>query len=254
MRDRTEADVAGERSVKSARRALEVLDLYEKLRRPASVGEVARLLAYPQSSTSFLMNDLRRLGYLNYDAETRRFAPTMRVALLGGWIHAGTFGRSEIFGLLERVRDLTGMTTLLCTQNGVEVQYMHVVETGMSPKLALRPGTARPICRAAGGLVLLAERSDAEIGRLVRSINAGATGRQREDLAKVMRTVQRTRREGYAWIYGGVFADIGSVGVRLPFNDILDKPLVLAVAGPASRIRRQHRALAAILQREIDAH
>ena len=42
--------------------------------------------------------------------------------------------------------------------------------------------------------------------------------------------------------------------MRLPFNDILDKPLVLAVAGPASRVRRQHRALASILQREIDAH
>lgn len=247
--------MAAGRSVKSARRALEILDLYEKLRRASGVGEVARLLGYPQSSTSFLMNDLRRLGYLNYDAETRRFAPTMRVALLGGWIHAGTFGRSEILGLLERVRELTGMTTLLCTQNGAEVQYMHVVEAGTSPnKLSLRPGTARPICRAAGGLVLLAERSDAEVGRLVRSINASATAKQREDPAKVMRYVQRTRRDGYAWIFGGVFPDIGSVGVRLPFNDILDKPLVLAVAGPASRVRRQHRALAAILQREIDAH
>ena len=218
--------MAGERSVKSARRALEILDLYEKLRRPAAVGEVARLLAYPQSSTSFLMNDLRRLGYLNYDAETRRFAPTMRVALLGGWIQAGTFGRSEIFGLLERVRELTGMTTLLCTQNGVEVQYMHVIETGASPhKLSLRPGTARPICRAAGGLVLLAERSDAEIGRIVRSINATATGKQREDPARVMRHVQRTRREGYGWIFGGVFMSMPGSGLNsagfagLPHSD-----------------------------------
>jgi len=70
----------------------------------------------------------------------------------------------------------------------------------------------------------------------------------------VMRYIKRTRRDGYAWIFGGVFPDIGSVGVRLPVNDILDKPLVLAVAGPASRIRRQHRSLATILQREIDAH
>lgn len=245
--------MASERSVKSARRALEILDLFEKLRRPAGVGEIAAMLGYPQSSTSFLMNDLRRTGYLNYDTETRRFAPTMRVALLGGWLHAGEFGRSEIFELLARVRDLTHMTTLLCMQNGVELQYMYVVEVRQSPKLALRPGTSRPICRTAGGLVLLAERADTEIGRVVRSINAAA-GEPRENLAQLLRRVERTRREGYGWITGGMFRDIGSTAVRLPFNDILDKPLVLSVAGPAWRIRAQHRDLARILSEQVALH
>jgi DNA-binding IclR family transcriptional regulator len=242
--------MTGERSVKSARRALEILDLYEKLRRPAAVGEIAAMLGYPQSSTSFLMNDLRRTGYLNYDTETRRFAPTMRVALLGGWLHAGAFGRGAILEMLARVGEQARMTTLLCTQNGVELQYMYVFEVRQSPKLALRPGTARPICRAAGGLVLLAERTDAEIGRIVRLINATA-GEPREDMARVLRYVERTRREGYGWMVGGVFRDIGSVAVRLPFNDILDKPLVLAVAGAAWRIRAEHRRLSGILREQV---
>lgn len=237
------------RLVKSARRALEVLDLFEKLRRPAAIGEIAIMLGYPQSSTSFLLNDLRRTGYLNYDMETRRFAPTIRVALLGSWIHAGTCGRTEISGLLAGVRDLARMTTLLATQNGLDLQYVHVIEARQTPKLALRPGTLRPLCRGAGGLVLLAERSDADIGRLVRSINAGAAG-TREDLRRVLRYVNRTRREGYAWIVGGVFSNIGSVAVRLPFNDVLDKPLGLMIAGPAWRIRAEHRALGAMLRTE----
>ncbi|TXL77115.1 helix-turn-helix domain-containing protein [Vineibacter terrae] len=246
--------MAAERSVKSARRALEILDLYEKLRRPAAVGEIAAMLGYPQSSTSFLMNDLRRTGYLNYDTETRRFAPTMRVALLGGWIHAGTFGRNEIFGLLARVRELTRMTTMLCTQNGVELQYMYVIEARRSSsKLALRPGTSRPICRGAGGLVLLAERTDAEVGRIVRLINATAAA-QHEDLGCVLRHVGRTRRDGYGWITNGVFRDVGSVAVRLPFNDILNKPLVLSVAGSARRIRAEHRLLADVLRKQVASH
>jgi DNA-binding IclR family transcriptional regulator len=245
--------MAGERSVKSARRALEILDLFEKLRRPASVGEIAALLGYPQSSTSFLVNDLRRTGYLNHDRETRRFAPTMRVALLGGWIHAGGLGRTELFDMLGRIRDLAGMTSLLCTQNGVEVQYMCVMEARRSPKLALRPGTLRPICRSAGGLVLLADRTDAEIGRIVRSINADEASRQ-EDLARTLRHVARTRQDGYGWIAGGVFKEIGSVAMRLPFNDILDKPLVVTIAGPASRIRVEHVVLSAILREQIAAY
>ena len=238
------------RSVKSARRALEVLDLFEKLRRPAAIGEIAAMLGYPQSSTSFLLNDLRRTGYLNYDLETRCFAPTIRVALLGSWIHAGACGRDEISELLTGVRDLARMTTLLATQNGLDLQYVHVIETRQTPKLALRPGTLRPLCRGAGGLALLAERSDADIGRLVRSINADTAGTH-EDLRRVLRYVDRTRRDGYAWIVGGVFPNIGSVAVRLPFNDILDKPLGLMIAGPAWRIRSEHRALGTMLRTEL---
>lgn len=237
------------RLVKSARRALEVLDLFEKLRRPAAVGEIANVLGYPQSSTSFLLNDLRRTGYLNYDLETRHFAPTIRVALLGSWIHAGNYGRNEIFRLLTEVRDLARMTTLLATQNGLDLQYVHIVDAGQTPKLALRSGTLRPLCRGAGGLVLLAERTDADIGRLVRSINAGAAG-TRVDLRRVLRYVYRARQDGYAWVIGGVSSNIGSVAVRLPFNDIFDKPLGLMIAGPAWRIRAEHRALGAMLRAE----
>lgn len=238
------------RLVKSARRALEVLDLFEKLRRPAVSGEIANILGYPQSSTSFLLNDLRRTGYLNYDTKTRCFAPTIRVALLGGWIHTGAYGRVELSELMTAVRDLARMTTILTMQNGLDFQFMHVLEARQTSKLALRPGTLRPLCRGAGGLALLAERSDADIGRLVRSINVEAV-KTHEDLRRVLHLVHRTRRDGYAWIVGGVFPNIGSVGVRLPFNDILDKPLGLMIAGPASRIRSEHRALGAMLRAEL---
>jgi hypothetical protein len=42
--------------------------------------------------------------------------------------------------------------------------------------------------------------------------------------------------------------------MRLPFNDILDKPLVVTIAGPASRIRTEHAALSAILREQIAAY
>ncbi|MDQ8729822.1 helix-turn-helix domain-containing protein [Bradyrhizobium sp. LHD-71] len=240
-----------ERSVKSAGRALAVLDLFEKLRRPARAGEIAKLLEYPQSSTSFLLNEMRKLGYLNHDAATRQFAPTMRVALLGGWIQAGPVGRSTLFDLVHRVHEKTKITSLLCTQNGQEVQYIHVAARFASPKLALRPGTLRPICRSAPGLVLLSECDDAEIGKLVRSINAQSPYSEKVQADAVMRKVQQTRANGYAWITGGVFKGIGSVAVRLPFDDILKKPLVLSIAGSASLIKRSHQDLARILQESI---
>ena len=72
--------------VKSARRVLEILERFEAEKRPLGVSEIAQVLGYPLSSTSMLLNTLARLGYLNLDPASRKFAPTMSVAMLGDWI------------------------------------------------------------------------------------------------------------------------------------------------------------------------
>ena len=64
--------------IKSARRALEVLEYLDEVRSDASVMEIARALNYPQSSTSVLLRSLTSTGYLSYDPQRRRYAPTLR--------------------------------------------------------------------------------------------------------------------------------------------------------------------------------
>src|SRR5690349_21704846 len=75
--------------VKSAGRVLEILEFFDEIRREASEAEIAHKLAYPQSSTSALLKSLTRLGYLDYDAASRTYLPSPRVALLGTWLDAG---------------------------------------------------------------------------------------------------------------------------------------------------------------------
>ena len=79
-------------TVKSAQRVLEVLEYFAATRDPATVAEVSRQLAFPQSSTSMLLSSLETLGYLTYDADDRTFRPTVRVMLLGSWIQDELFG------------------------------------------------------------------------------------------------------------------------------------------------------------------
>jgi hypothetical protein len=81
------------RTVKSAVRALEVLELFDRLRREASVGEVARLLGYPLSSTSVLLATLTGRGYLQPGTVPFTYRPTLRLARLGAWI--GPFGNGS---------------------------------------------------------------------------------------------------------------------------------------------------------------
>src|SRR3954467_12300537 len=75
--------------VKSAGRVLQVLEFFDEVQREARVQEIAERLSFPQSSTSVLLKCLVQLGYLDYDANSRSFLPSPRVALLGTWLDKG---------------------------------------------------------------------------------------------------------------------------------------------------------------------
>jgi predicted transcriptional regulator len=66
--------------VKSAALVLEVLSVFDDVRRDMRLGEIVERLGFPQSSTSVLLKSLVRLGYLDFDATTRSFSVTARVA------------------------------------------------------------------------------------------------------------------------------------------------------------------------------
>ncbi|MBP8232968.1 MAG: helix-turn-helix domain-containing protein, partial [Rhizorhabdus sp.] len=78
--------MADDSSVKSASRVFEILELFDGSRVPLSATEIVRKLGWPQSSTVALLKTLVSLGYLAYDTFERTYLPTMRVALLGGWM------------------------------------------------------------------------------------------------------------------------------------------------------------------------
>ena len=69
-------------TVKSAARVFEVLEYFDRIRRAATVMEIARTLDYPQSSTSVLLRSMVELGYLEQDP-ARRFALWTMMHMLG---------------------------------------------------------------------------------------------------------------------------------------------------------------------------
>lgn len=243
--------MARDTTVKSARRALEILERFESLQRPAGVGELAAGLGYPISSTSVLVHTLTQLGYLNFDSATRKFAPTVRVALLGDWIRDSDPARARLKAMLEEARRLTGLTAVLGTRNGLDVQYLFVVRAPETGYRSRRPGmgTLRSILNGSAGVMLLARAADAEIALVVRGVQA--TKRPTATLEDVMQRVAYARRHGYAWHAGAMFPDVGSVSVLLPITDVFGKPLVLTVAGSARRIGDEHARLAGILKRLV---
>ena len=121
----TEQNVAGAAGevpasvVKSAGRALQILELFDVLQRNSTVTEIAELLGYPQSSTSVLLRSLTVMGYLDYDVNDRSYITSSKVALLGHWPSSHIVGDGQLTNFMRRVNERTGQAVVLAVRNGL---------------------------------------------------------------------------------------------------------------------------------------
>lgn len=224
-------------AVKSAKRALEILEVFSRHRRPLALKEVLDETGYPTSSGSALMKSLVALGYLDYDRERRTYFPTMRIAALGSWVQGALFGEGPLLATLEDLHRRTGETVVLAVQSDLHAQYVHVIHSAEPLQIRTPPGTLRPLARSGMGLVLLSAKRDAEIERLRRRINAAGegAGQSREDL---MARVNEVRTMGYAFSRNAISPGVGIIGAALP-NGPFGRTFAVGVAGLVPRLEEK---------------
>jgi DNA-binding IclR family transcriptional regulator len=185
--------------VKSAKRVTEIFEYFAQRRSRSNINDVCTALGYPQSSTSMLLHSLVELGYLTYDKQARMFYPTLRIATVGSWLLEDPVQDRSPLQYMEELSKMTGHSIALGIQNGVHVLYIHVIQATNTLRLYMRPGSTRPLCASATGRVLIADRPDPEIRRIVQHVNA-----EREEGARVydaneeIAAVERVRERGYA--------------------------------------------------------
>ena len=235
--------------VKSARRVLEVFELFAELRRPASVGEIATRLGYPQSSTSVLLKSLVALKYLNHDPLSRTFIPSLRFALAGSWIHDEMISDRTLMRVMVDLQAETGDTVVLGAQNGIHVQYLHVLQGTTTLRLYMRTGALRPLCRTAAGKVLLSLHPDDEVRALVRRINAAQPDpAQRVDLAALLDDLAECRERGFAVSEGAATPGAAVVAVPLPARPG-QPPMALGLGSAIETMRPRRDHVVELLQR-----
>lgn len=234
-----------ERDVKSARRTLEVLEHFAATHRAATVGEVARTLGFPQSSTSMLLGELTRLGYLEQDS-ARRFRPTLRVLLLGGWMQDRLLGEGSLLRRLDRLRTRFQATVLVGMQAGARVRYILTLRRPQADP-TMRAGMMRHIGRAAVGKALLMECADMVAMRLIRRANAEEPT-MRVEVSALMEDLRRSRELGWTESRGAVTR--GQNVIAMPLPPIADHPpLAIGLGMRVEDSDRRHQSLVEALQR-----
>lgn len=229
--------------VKSAGRVLQILEYFDDVQGAANVVEIARALGFPQSSTSILLRSLVSLGYLHYDPSGRTYQPTSRVGLLGSWVEPTLFRGGALVQMMRDLNEATSDTVVLAARNGLQSQYIHVVQATTALRVHLTIGMTRPIATSATGLLFLSVLSELEVAKIVRRINAYAgPGENLIKVGELNAQLERIRKDGYVFCRSLITPGTSLLAVPL-VSKVATSPLALALAGPTDRMEERREFL-----------
>lgn len=239
------------RVVKSAVRVLEVLELFDRLQRVLTVGEVARELRYPVSSTSILLGNLLDLGYLRHGPDQRSYFPTSRVTQLGAWVEPLLTPSGDLQRLMAELGERTGQTVIIAVPRRDQAQYVHVVPAAATMRIQVGPGTMRPLVASHLGRLILSALPDERVRYLIQCHKDGPLAAEIPiSLAALQRELTGIHMRGYLVTLHSMTSGISSIGALLPVK--LDGvPVAICITGWTPEVRSRQLEYVSLLREAI---
>lgn len=219
--------------VKSAMRALDVLELLAREPQPLAHGEIARILGMPKSSLTELLATLEARGYVATEAERYRLGPAL-LTLAGALLRRTDVARLAqpiIAALMLR----TGESAGLVLRQGAEVVVVCKQNCDQPILYSLQLGQRGPVNASAGGKAMMAFAPEAEREAWLASNGLRrVTPHSVTDPAALRRELAAIARGGIAWSREEMVPGIVAMG--LPVFDAAGAPCAgLSVGVPTVR-------------------
>jgi IclR family transcriptional regulator, acetate operon repressor len=196
-------------AVDNVLRLLRLFEDHEMIR----VNQVAREMGLSRSTVHRMLATLSHHQFVEQDEYSRAYKPGPALVDIGLSVVAKIDIRAISHSALVELRDLTGETVHLGFMRGAtDVLYLDSVESDQVVRTGSRIGWILPAHSTAGGKVLLAEKSDAEIAALYPSgVLDAPTPRAVTALAELLEQLAEVRRLGYAVNHGESETDVAAV-------------------------------------------
>lgn len=217
-------------------KALGLLVLLGDEPRGASAAEISRRAQLPFSTTYRLLASLTRDGFVDYEAEGRRYHLGLRIFQLGQRVssHHGFAGTA--MPVLRRVTEQTGEATILSVRDGHHHLTVNKVDGPQMFRVTSDPGHLGSLSTTAVGKVLVAFAEDSEREKLLAELPLEAlTPKSIIDRDAFRAEIELTRRRGYAVMDEENEAGMRAVAVPL-LNDQGQAFASLATAIPVFRL------------------
>lgn len=195
----TDGDRHETQSIQALERGLAVLQVFSREHPALTLSEVARLAGTTRATARRILLTLERLGHVRSDG--KRFALTPRVLSLG-WAYLSSLDIWEIAQpLMQELVARTGESCSAATLDLPDIVYVARVPTRRIMSITLGVGTRLPAHATSMGRVLLADLADDDLDAFLAATPLQAyTPRTITDPARLRRTLERTRAQGWAMV------------------------------------------------------
>lgn len=242
------------RLVKSGMRALEILEYFTTVRRPAIALEISTALGLPVSSGNELLKSLEEAGFLVFDPREKTYFPSPRVTRLSSAALPATAEAQVFQGLLADLQARTGACVTLSAQNRHLMQFVAFLA---SPGVGLdgpQEGLKYPMVGTASGGAIFAVKSRDELLGLICKGCVGLSPAARERTTSlVLSQVRAAHERGYAVSFGDLPRNSVSIAVSL-WAGATHVPLALCLGGASSRYAGHEGELASLARDTLATH
>jgi len=156
--------------VKSAERALSILELFSQRDRALTFTQVAQMLGYPRSSLHGLLHTMADRGWLRLDPATRRFTLGMRAWEAGNAYRPAADVARRAAPVVERLRHALDATVEVCMLDGGDAVCV-IDGNGEQRTAALASGSGRVLLAALDAGARAAVLNGAGDGELQRRLD-----------------------------------------------------------------------------------
>lgn len=231
---------------KIVKRTIDILELFEREKRPLSLSDIARLLKIPVSSCHDVLRALQNAGYIYELAPRAGYYPTLRLQELGKTISDNDPVVLRAGVLLRSMRDALDESVLLAKVHGLEATYLLAFESSNPLSYRLSVGDkVRSLHGSSGGKALLASLDEKSLGAFLKSARLTAvTKRTITAKSELRREIERGRERGWFANQGESQDGVTTISTFFRWNASV---YIITIAGPAARLANKIDKAAAMI-------
>ncbi len=200
-------------NIEALSRGLQVLSLFTAESPSLSLTRISGAMGINKSTVFRILATLETMGYLERDAASRLYRPSLSVLRLGFTAMNGLEVRQIARPYLETLAQEVKETVSLGVMNGTEVIYVDRVRNHAIVGLTLDAGSSLPAHCTTLGKVLLAQRSPEQLEKFFAKVTMKEyTPRTVVDPRALLSELAGVRRNGYALCDGELAVGLRAAG------------------------------------------
>lgn len=191
-----------------------ILDALASAETPLGVSALSEMLGFGKSNVHRLLYTLSSLGYVQQEAATRHYSPTMKAWELGTQVARRNPLLRAGNSVMQVLHEKTGETVYMSMLSGSDILYLQILSSSRSATSPALVGLRWPAVMTASGKVLLAfqENIPAVVAEAAMKLPPGAP----LDVDATIREFEEIQQRRYALSDSGWIRGVNAIAVAIP--------------------------------------